>query len=100
MGKFTAWSFLGEQFTRLPPPLYADLEGKTVLVIGANAGIGLEAAKHFAKMKPARLIVGCRSEERGRAAVEGGFQWALYNPLYHLSFFIYPYEREHGLLIF
>ena len=71
MGKFTAWSFIGEQLTRLPPPLHADLAGKTVLVIGANAGIGLEAAKHFAKMKPARLIIACRSEERGRAALEG-----------------------------
>lgn len=71
MGKFTPWSFLGEQWTRLSPALHADLSGKTVLVLGANTGIGLEAAKHFAQMKPARLILGCRSEERGRSAQEG-----------------------------
>ena len=37
----------------------ADLTGKTVVVIGANMGIGYEAAKHFAAMNPARLIMGC-----------------------------------------
>lgn len=71
MPKLTFWTIFADQWTYLPPPLYADLDGKTVLVLGANTGIGLEAAKHFAKMKPARLIVGCRSEERGRAACEG-----------------------------
>ena len=71
MGKLTFWTFVSEQWARLPPPLQADLNGKTVLVIGANTGIGLEAAKHFAKMKPSRLIIGCRSEGRGRVALEG-----------------------------
>lgn len=71
MGKFTLWGFFADQWARLPPPLHTDLSGKTVLVIGANTGIGLEAAKHFAKMNPARLIIGCRSAERGRTALEG-----------------------------
>ncbi|GJE92168.1 short chain dehydrogenase [Phanerochaete sordida] len=70
MAKITFWSFFSEQWTRLPPPLLVDLAGKTVIVTGANSGIGLEAAKHFARMKPARLVVACRSEGKGKAALE------------------------------
>ncbi|KAH9479750.1 Short chain dehydrogenase sol3 [Psilocybe cubensis] len=51
-----------------PPVTYVDLTGKTAIVIGANTGIGLEAAKHFARMNPGRLILGCRSKERGEMA--------------------------------
>ncbi|KAG2139826.1 uncharacterized protein EDB93DRAFT_691911 [Suillus bovinus] len=46
-----------------------DLSGKTVLVVGANVGIGLEASKHFARMQPARLIIACRSEAKGKVAL-------------------------------
>ena len=70
MGKISWPSFALEQCLRVPPPLYSNLTGKTVIVTGANTGIGLETAKHFAKMRPARLIIGCRNEERGRSALE------------------------------
>ncbi|KAI0790801.1 hypothetical protein C8Q75DRAFT_760737 [Abortiporus biennis] len=49
------------------PVIQRDLSGKTVAIIGANTGIGLEAAKHFARMNPARLILGCRTHEKGTA---------------------------------
>ncbi len=45
-----------------------DLGGKTIIVTGANSGIGLEATKLFCK-KGATVIMGCRSRERGNAAV-------------------------------
>ena len=70
MGQYSVPGFLLAQWTRLPPPLLVDLAGKTVIVTGANTGIGLEAATHFARMKPARLIIACRSEEKGKNALE------------------------------
>ena len=70
MGKFTTGTFFVAQWTPLGSPLYVDLTGKTVVIIGGNTGIGFEAAKHFARMKPARLILACRSEAKGKAALE------------------------------
>jgi len=62
------FQFLREQLTTVPPVEHEDLSGKTVVVIGANIGLGFEAAKHFARMNPDRIILGCRSKERGEAA--------------------------------
>jgi len=45
-----------------------DQSGRTVLITGANSGLGLRSAKVFAGMG-ARVLMGCRSPERGRAAV-------------------------------
>jgi retinol dehydrogenase-12 len=63
------FQFLREQLTTVPRVEHEDLSGKTVVVIGANIGLGFEAAKHFAQMNPDRIILGCRSKERGEAAV-------------------------------
>ena len=46
-----------------------DQTGRTAIVTGANAGIGFEAARALAR-KGARVILGCRSQERGAAAVQ------------------------------
>lgn len=69
MVQTSIWQFLIEQWTPAPPVETADLTGKTVLVVGANTGIGYETAMHFAAMNPARLIMACRSQEKGAAAV-------------------------------
>ena len=46
----------------------AMLDGKTAIVTGANSGIGKETAIDLAK-RNARVIVACRSNERGQKAV-------------------------------
>ncbi|KAF5317889.1 hypothetical protein D9611_014387 [Ephemerocybe angulata] len=62
-------AFIRDQFTAIPPVPTADLTGLTVLVVGANTGLGLECTKHLARMKPGRLILACRSQQRGEAAI-------------------------------
>ncbi|KAF7299129.1 hypothetical protein MIND_00861400 [Mycena indigotica] len=68
--KFSFSAFIKGQRSRRAPVTTADLSGKTILVVGANAGLGFEATKHFATMKPGRLILACRSETRGQEALE------------------------------
>jgi len=69
MAKHSFFDTIVTQWRTIPPVLTADLSGKTVIVIGANTGLGLATTKHFAKMKPSRLIMGCRNEGKGKAAV-------------------------------
>jgi len=49
----------------------SQVEGRVVVITGGNAGLGFGAAEHFAKLKPARLILASRSQEKGDKAVEG-----------------------------
>ncbi|KAJ7249517.1 short-chain dehydrogenase [Mycena haematopus] len=68
--RFSFRSFVAEQWSKQPPVLKADLTGRTVIVLGANTGIGFEATKHFATMNPGRLILACRSQSKGQAALD------------------------------
>ncbi|KAH8895505.1 NAD(P)-binding protein [Thozetella sp. PMI_491] len=54
------------------PPLESlsavNLAGKTVLVTGASGGLGLEAARHYARLGASRVILAVRSQVKGSAA--------------------------------
>ncbi|KAK1808297.1 hypothetical protein LTR12_017350 [Friedmanniomyces endolithicus] len=45
-----------------------DLSGKTIVITGANTGLGLDAAKHLARLKTSHLVLGCRNVAKGEAA--------------------------------
>uniref|UniRef100_A0A8H7XYR4 NAD(P)-binding protein n=1 Tax=Psilocybe cubensis TaxID=181762 RepID=A0A8H7XYR4_PSICU len=70
MGKLTPADFIRDQWSTVAPVVKVDLTGKTIIVTGANSGIGLETAKHFARMSPGRLIITCRNKEKGEEAVK------------------------------
>lgn len=53
------------------PVIKADLSGKTVMVVGANTGIGYEAAKHFAAMQPSKVIITARNDDKAAVTVSG-----------------------------
>ncbi|KIJ25765.1 hypothetical protein M422DRAFT_55811 [Sphaerobolus stellatus SS14] len=70
MVKPSVLRFIKDQFKNLPL-VTTDLTGKTVIVTGANTGLGFEIAKHFARMKPSKLILACRNMDKAeRAAAE------------------------------
>jgi retinol dehydrogenase-12 len=70
--RFTILDFVRSQWTDLPPNPNMDLTGQTVLVTGSNTGLGLEAAKQFARMNPAHLVLAVRSTTKGEEALSSG----------------------------
>ena len=69
MAKFSFLSVVRAQRAPVPPVLKADLSGQTVVVTGANVGLGFETAAHFARMKPGKLIIACRNKDTGEVAL-------------------------------
>lgn len=72
MGKLTVFGFLREQWTELPIST-ADVSDQSLVVVGANVGLGNEAAVHLAQLKPKSLLITSRDEvkcERSKADVE------------------------------
>lgn len=60
--------FLYSQFFIRPSYPTRSFEGETVLITGANVGLGLEAARHIVRLGAAHVILGVRNVEAGEAA--------------------------------
>jgi len=44
------------------------LDGQTIIVTGANVGLGFEASKHFVRMGASKVILACRDVNKGKSA--------------------------------
>ena len=62
-GRMTLFTSQYYRFRHIP-----DLTGKTAIVTGANTGIGYTTARELAR-KGAQVVIGCRSDTKGREAV-------------------------------
>lgn len=60
--------FIYSQFFVTPAYPKRGLNGKTVIVTGSNTGLGKEAARHFARLGAAKVILAVRNTEAGEAA--------------------------------
>ncbi|KAF2445319.1 NAD(P)-binding protein [Karstenula rhodostoma CBS 690.94] len=64
-----AHNFWKQTLSRVPAiPAGIELAGKTVLVTGANVGLGFEAVRNFLRLRPSLVIMGVRSVNKGEAA--------------------------------
>jgi len=59
--------FLKTQWAHVPYPQHS-FDGQTVIVTGSNTGLGLEAARHFARLGAAKIILGVRTISKGEEA--------------------------------
>jgi len=59
--------FMKSQFTKLPYP-EKKFTGQTIIITGANVGLGLEAARHFVRLEAAKVILAVRTISKGEAA--------------------------------
>ena len=60
--------FLYEQLFVTPHYPRHGVQDQTIIVTGSNVGLGLEAARHFARMGAEKVILAVRSIEKGEAA--------------------------------
>jgi NAD(P)-dependent dehydrogenase (short-subunit alcohol dehydrogenase family) len=62
--------FIYSQLFITPPYPTQSFSSQTIIVTGANTGLGLEAARHFYRLDCTRLILAVRSLAKGEAAKE------------------------------
>jgi NAD(P)-dependent dehydrogenase (short-subunit alcohol dehydrogenase family) len=63
-------NFLYSQLLVTLPYPTKDFTGQTIIITGANTGLGFEAAKHFIRLNASKVILAVRSLEKGHLAKE------------------------------
>ncbi|KAI1495094.1 NAD(P)-binding protein [Biscogniauxia mediterranea] len=63
-------SFVYSQLFVTPKLPKHSFAGQTIIVTGANSGLGLEASRHFYQLGAAKLILAVRTPSKGQAAKE------------------------------
>lgn len=66
----SALSFFRSQLFVTPPIPTYDFQDQTIIITGANRGIGLEAARHLLKLNAKRVVLAVRSAKRGQDAAD------------------------------
>ena len=61
-------AFLRSQLFFHPPYPTKKYTDQTIIVTGSNAGLGLEASRHFVRLDAAKVILAVRNLEKGEAA--------------------------------
>jgi NAD(P)-dependent dehydrogenase (short-subunit alcohol dehydrogenase family) len=61
-------SYLKSQYFEHPKLPTTVCAGRTIIVTGANVGLGKEAARHFVSLNAAKVIIACRTPSKGEAA--------------------------------
>ncbi|KAL9599165.1 MAG: hypothetical protein Q9219_004032 [cf. Caloplaca sp. 3 TL-2023] len=60
-------SLYRQLFAKLPYP-QTPVTGQTIVVTGANVGLGFEAARHYVRLGAAKVVLAVRTLEKGEAA--------------------------------
>nr|ACO15677.1 Retinol dehydrogenase 12 [Caligus clemensi] len=61
-----------------------DVKGKTIIITGANTGLGYDAALKLAEKNP-KLILACRNAEKGNKAVQNIIQLSGYTDVHFME---------------